>query len=62
MTITPETKGDVGSPNAIVRQAIDGKVIVRTGRRIPGLDAQEHPSEGGGAADEDEAARAQDAT
>ena len=36
-TITPETKGDVGSPNAILRQAIDGKVIVRTGRRIPGV-------------------------
>jgi isocitrate/isopropylmalate dehydrogenase len=36
-TITPEGKGDVGSPNAIVRQAIDGKVIVRTGRRIPGV-------------------------
>jgi isocitrate/isopropylmalate dehydrogenase len=36
-TITPEIKGDVGSPNAILRQAIDGKVIVRTGRRIPGV-------------------------
>ena len=36
-TITPETAGDVGSPNAILRQAIDGKVIVRTGRRIPGV-------------------------
>ena len=36
-TITPEGKGDVGSPNAILRQAIDGKVIVRTGRRIPGV-------------------------
>lgn len=36
-TITPEGKGDVGSPNALVRQAIDGKVIVRTGRRIPGV-------------------------
>jgi isocitrate/isopropylmalate dehydrogenase len=36
-TITPETKGDVGSPNAILRKAIDGKVIVRTGRRIPGV-------------------------
>jgi isocitrate/isopropylmalate dehydrogenase len=36
-TITPETTGDVGSPNAILRQAIDGKVIVRTGRRIPGV-------------------------
>ena len=36
-TITPEGKGDVGSPNAIVRKAIDGQVIVRTGRRIPGV-------------------------
>ncbi|MDR3707800.1 MAG: isocitrate/isopropylmalate family dehydrogenase [Capsulimonadaceae bacterium] len=36
-TITPEVKGDVGSPNAILREAIDGKVIVRTGRRLPGV-------------------------
>ena len=36
-TITPEIKGDVGSPNAILRREIDGKVIVRTGRRIPGV-------------------------
>ena len=36
-TITPETRGDVGSPNAILRREIDGKVIVRTGRRIPGV-------------------------
>ena len=36
-TITPEVKGDVGSPNAIVRKAIDGKVILRTGRRLPGI-------------------------
>jgi isocitrate dehydrogenase (NAD+) len=36
-TITPEQKGDVGSPNAILRREIDGKVIVRTGRRIPGV-------------------------
>ena len=36
-TITPETKDDVGSPNAILRKEIDGKVIVRTGRRIPGV-------------------------
>jgi isocitrate dehydrogenase (NAD+) len=34
-TITPEEKGDVGSPNAILRKAIGGKVIVRTGRRLP---------------------------
>ncbi len=34
-TITPEITGDVGSPNAILREEIDGKVILRTGRRIP---------------------------
>ncbi len=36
-TITPEGQGDVGSPNAILREAIDGKVILRTGRRLPGV-------------------------
>ncbi|CEH29687.1 D-malate dehydrogenase [decarboxylating] [compost metagenome] len=36
-TITPEEKGSVGSPNAILRREIDGKVILRTGRRIPGI-------------------------
>ncbi|MBL0386179.1 isocitrate dehydrogenase [Tumebacillus sp. ITR2] len=36
-TITPEVSGDVGSPNAILRKGIDGTVIVRTGRRIPGI-------------------------
>jgi len=36
-TITPEIRGDVGSPNAILRREIDGKVIVRTGRRLPGV-------------------------
>ncbi len=36
-TITPEESGDVGSPNAILRKAIEGKVIVRTGRRLPGV-------------------------
>jgi isocitrate dehydrogenase (NAD+) len=36
-TITPEGAGDVGSPNRLIREAIDGKVIVRTGRRIPGV-------------------------
>ena len=35
-TITPEGIDDVGSPNRILREAVDGKVIVRTGRRIPG--------------------------
>jgi isocitrate dehydrogenase (NAD+) len=34
-TITPEQKGDVGSPNAILRKAVGGKVIVRTGRKLP---------------------------
>ena len=36
-TITPEGKDDVGSPNTILREQIDGQVIVRTGRRIPGV-------------------------
>jgi len=36
-TITPEGKDDVGSPNRILREEVDGKVIVRTGRRIPGV-------------------------
>src|SRR5215813_3665923 len=36
-TITPETANDVGSPNAILRAEIGGKVIVRTGRRLPGI-------------------------
>jgi len=36
-TVTPEKSGDVGSPNAILREEIDGKVILRTGRRIPNV-------------------------
>ena len=36
-TITPEEPDDVASPNAILREAIDGKVILRTGRRLPGV-------------------------
>jgi isocitrate dehydrogenase (NAD+) len=36
-TITPEGADDVGSPNRILREEIGGKVIVRTGRRIPGV-------------------------
>src|SRR5947209_3293247 len=36
-TITPETKDDVGSPNAMLRREIDGKVILRTGRRLPSV-------------------------
>jgi isocitrate/isopropylmalate dehydrogenase len=34
-TITPPEAGDVGSPNALLREEIDGSVILRTGRRIP---------------------------
>ena len=36
-TITPEGKDDIGSPNRILREEIGGQVIVRTGRRIPGV-------------------------
>jgi isocitrate/isopropylmalate dehydrogenase len=36
-TVTPETRDDVGSPNRILREEIGGQVIVRTGRRIPGV-------------------------
>ena len=36
-TVTPEGKGDVGSPNAILRAEVGGTVILRTGRRIPGV-------------------------
>src|SRR5206468_1153062 len=36
-TITPEGRADVGSPNRILREEIGGRVIVRTGRRIPGV-------------------------
>ncbi|MFQ5400485.1 MAG: isocitrate/isopropylmalate family dehydrogenase [Anaerolineae bacterium] len=36
-TITPPEKGDVGSPNAILREEINAEVILRTGRRIPGV-------------------------
>jgi isocitrate/isopropylmalate dehydrogenase len=36
-TVTPEVRGDVGSPNRILREEIGGQVIVRTGRRIPGV-------------------------
>jgi isocitrate dehydrogenase (NAD+) len=36
-TITPEGFGDVGSPNRLLREEIGGRVIVRTGRRIPGV-------------------------
>ena len=36
-TVTPEGRDDVGSPNRILREDIGGQVIVRTGRRIPGV-------------------------
>jgi isocitrate dehydrogenase (NAD+) len=36
-TITPDKPGDVGSPNRILREEIGAQVIVRTGRRIPGV-------------------------
>jgi isocitrate dehydrogenase (NAD+) len=36
-TITPETADDVGSPNRILREEIGAQVILRTGRRIPGV-------------------------
>jgi isocitrate dehydrogenase (NAD+) len=36
-TITPPEQNDVGSPNAILREEIDGTVILRTGRRLPGV-------------------------
>ena len=36
-TITPEGAEDVGSPNALLREAIGGKVIIRSGRRLSGV-------------------------
>ena len=36
-TITPPGIDDVGSPNRILREGVGGSVIVRTGRRIPGV-------------------------
>src|SRR5262245_5438216 len=36
-TTTAYAKEDVGSPNRCLREAIDGKLIIRTGRRIPGV-------------------------
>jgi isocitrate dehydrogenase (NAD+) len=36
-TVTPEGRDDVGSSNRILREEIGGRVIVRTGRRIPGV-------------------------
>ena len=43
-TITPEGADDVGSPNRLIREGIDGKVIVRTGPADPGrLPDRRHP-------------------
>ncbi|MBK8022807.1 MAG: isocitrate dehydrogenase [Chloroflexi bacterium] len=36
-TITPGNPDDVGSPNALIRELINGQVILRTGRRIPSV-------------------------
>jgi isocitrate/isopropylmalate dehydrogenase len=36
-TVTPPEMGGVGSPNRLLREGIGGSVIVRTGRRIPGV-------------------------
>ena len=36
-TVTPPEIGGVGSPNRLLREGINGSVIVRTGRRIPGV-------------------------
>jgi isocitrate/isopropylmalate dehydrogenase len=41
-TVTPEVTGDVGSPNRILREGVGGSVIVRTGRRIPGVAPPAH--------------------
>ena len=38
-TITPEGADDVGSPNKILREEVDGKVIIRAGPPHPGRDA-----------------------
>ncbi len=36
-TITPPGADDVGSPNALLREWVNGQVILRTGRRIPSV-------------------------
>jgi isocitrate dehydrogenase (NAD+) len=36
-TITPEGADDVGSPNRLLREEVGGRVIIRTGRRLPGV-------------------------
>ena len=35
-TVTPTDRGDVGSPNALLRERVGGRVILRIGQRIPG--------------------------
>ncbi len=36
-TVTPTARGDVGSPNALLRERVGGRVILRTGQRLPGV-------------------------
>ena len=36
-TVTPTDRTDVGSPNALLRERVGGRVILRTGQRIPGV-------------------------
>lgn len=36
-TVTPTGMDDVGSPNRLLREGVNGSVIIRTGRRIPGV-------------------------
>jgi isocitrate/isopropylmalate dehydrogenase len=38
-TVTTVDPSDVGSPNALLRERVCGRVILRTGRRIPGVAA-----------------------
>ena len=38
-TVTTVDPSDVGSPNALLRERVGGRVILRTGRRIPGVPA-----------------------
>ncbi len=36
-TVTPEDRDAVGSPNALLRERVGGRVILRTGQRLPGV-------------------------
>jgi isocitrate dehydrogenase (NAD+) len=36
-TVTPTDRSDVGSPNALLRERVGGRVILRIGQRIPGV-------------------------